>query len=360
VTLLAAEAAPPGAPEQPAELGLARVLEAPAKLWSRAAGAGGALIAGLPLQCGIFDTASLRQAISSLVAAEPFDLVHVQLARLALCVDHALPRHLPRVVDLVDALSVNMTRRAERDRGPLALLAREESKRLARYERALVARWQHATVCTESDRAAIGAHPRLSVNANGVDGSRLAFSRAPRLPGRVIFSGNLGYFPNIEALEWLASEIWPRVRARLPWAELVAVGARPHRRLARLARVTAGVELVGPVEDLRAELVRAMVSVAPIRAGSGQPLKVLEALAVGTPVVATPSAAAGLEVISGEHLLLAADAGAFAEAIVRLLERPDLRDRVAAAGRELIERSHGWDEPVEALDEIWMRASVNG
>ena len=135
------------------------------------------------------------------------------------------------------------------------------------------------------------------------------------------------------------------------------VGARPHRRVRHAAHRSTRVELVGPVDDLAASLRASEVAVAPLRAGSGQPLKVLEALASGTPVVATPAAIAGLAIEDGQHLLVAGEADSFAAAVVRALNDRELRTRLSRAGRGLVEREHGWDAPVAALDALWRDAA---
>ena len=359
VTLLAFEAADAAAREETRErLRLESVVAAGGAPAARAAGAARALLSGEPVQSGIFDTGRFTRALGELVSASPpFDVVHVQLARLAPSVERALPVALPRVLDLIDALSLNMQSRAARDGLLVGRLAAEEARRLARIERALLDRWDHVTVVAERDRLAIGEHLSLSVNRNGVDLERFAPTAATRREGSVIFTGNLGYFPNVDAVCWLLGEVWPRVLAARPAAVLSLVGARPHPRVVRAARRASRVELVGPVDDLAVLLGGAEVALAPIRAGSGQPLKVLEALASATPVVATPAALAGIAAEHDRHLLVAADAVDFAAAIVRLLGDAALRERLARAGRALVEERHGWDEPVAALAAIWLEAA---
>lgn len=357
VTLLAFEAAGAAACEEAREqLGLERALTASDGPLARAAGAMRALLAGEPLQCGIFDTPGFARALAELTR-EPFDVAHVQLARLAPAVERALPAGLPRVLELIDALSLNMAQRAAREAPPVAWVAAFEARRLARLERALVERWDHLTVVTERDRLAIGEHPRLDVIPNGVDLARFAPSGTPRRSGSVIFTGNLGYFPNVDAVCWLLDEVWPRVLAARPDAALSLVGARPHQRLVRAARRSRRVEVVGPVDDLAARLGEAEVALAPLRAGSGQSLKVLEALATSTPVVATPGAIAGLAVEHDRHLLVAGDARAFAAEVIRLLGDVALRERLARAGRALVEERHGWDAAVTALETAWLAAA---
>lgn len=147
---------------------------------------------------------------------------------------------------------------------------------------------------------------------------------------RLILLGTLGYLPNLDGARWFVEEILPAVRERRPDARVALVGSSPPAALAGLVRP--GVELVGPVEHVGRELAASDVFVAPLRAGSGVRLKLLEAFASGIPVVATSLAAEGLDVRDGVHLAIADDERTFADAVVRLLEDPALRSVRGASG----------------------------
>jgi sugar transferase (PEP-CTERM/EpsH1 system associated) len=310
-------------------------------------------LSALPLQAALYDAATMAAALRGLAGDGQYDVAHVQLARMA---PHlaACPARA-RVVDLVDALSLGMRRRAARDRPPARWLARLEAGRLLAYERRVCAEADAAVVASAADREALGAPPNLAVAPNGVDTARFPFARGPRDPGRVIFTGNLGYFANADAVRWFATRVLPLVRRSLPAVRFEVVGARPPRALQRLARA-AGIDLVGPVPDVGARLRSAQAAVAPLQAGAGQSNKTLEALASGTPAVVSPLAAAGLEVRHGEHLLVAATAEDFAVELVRLLGDAALRERLAAAGRRLVESAYTWERSVERLEAIYARA----
>jgi sugar transferase (PEP-CTERM/EpsH1 system associated) len=305
-----------------------------------------------PLQTALYDTAPMRRAIGRLLAERRHDLVHVQLARMARHVETA---PLPRVVDLIDALSLNMARRAERDRGPARFAAALEAKRLRRYERELCRTFDAATVVAPVDRDAIGDFPTLGINPNGVALDDFAFVRSGHDPNRVAFTGNLGYFPNVDAVEWFVRDVLPRVRRVRPQTTFVAAGARPHRRLRALASTDGVVLVQGDVPDVGSVLTRAAVSVAPMHAGSGQPLKVLEAMACGTPVVATPVAASGIAAEPGRHLLIGDDAASFAAHVLRMLETPAFAADIAVAARGLVEQRYTWERSVTDLETIYRR-----
>lgn len=314
-------------------------------------GAGPALARALlgdrrPLQVLFFARRAARARVAALAAG--VEVVHAQLVRTA----GYLPPGRPAVVDLIDALSVNLARRAERDHGAMRALLSWEAARLARLEAELVRGGRPCLVVSETERAALGSSPDVRVVPNGVDGTAFGYREDGRPPARLVFGGNLGYFPNVDAVGWLAHDILPRVRAAVPDAQLRLVGARPARAVRALSG-RPGVSLAAEVPAMAPELAAATVAVIPLRAGSGLQNKVLEAMAVGTPVVATTRALAGLSVRSGEHLLVADDPEALAAAVVSLLRDPARGRALARAARALVEQRYRWEDSAAGVEAAW-------
>jgi glycosyltransferase involved in cell wall biosynthesis len=156
---------------------------------------------------------------------------------------------------------------------------------------------------------------------------------------RVCLTGNLGYFPTAHGASWFLDEVWPKLRARLPQARMRLAGARPTRQLRTAAR-RAGAELVVDPPDIAAELARADAAVAPLFAGSGVPVKLLEALAAGVPVVATPWAAAGLEPELAARIRTGDSAEAWANALVETLTDRTTALARASETRTIVRRLH--------------------
>ncbi len=283
--------------------------------------------------------------------ATKHDVAHIQLARLTPHVE--LDVQIPQVVDLIDALSLNMHRRYLVDIGPMRWLAYLDWRRLVRYEREICEQHDGATVVSSLERGAIGEFPNLAVNPNGVDLERFPFHQNSRDPCRVVFTGNLGYFPNAHAVRWFVREVLPRVRREIPEVEFEAVGARAGRRLRALARRDPAMTVSGPVDDLHPHLARASVAVAPMRAGSGQLLKVLEAMASGTPVVTTSLGLAGIDARSDEEAMVADTPGDFAAAVVRLLSDREAAGRLARRARDLVATRYTWEHSVKALERLY-------
>ncbi len=307
-----------------------------------------------PLQVLLYHRRRARRRVERLLATGGFDLVHAQLVRTASYLPG--PGGPPLVIDLIDALSANLARRGHQERGPLAPVAALEAARLVDCERELIGRSAHALVVSAAERALLGDDPRVVVVPNGVDLETFAFHDGPRPPARLLFFGNLGYFPNVDAAGWLVRDIVPRVRAARPDVEVRLVGDRPARAVRALAALP-GVSLAASVPAMAPEVAAATIAVIPMRAGSGLQNKVLEAMASGTPVVTTPGVAAALDARAGEHLLVAASTDDLAEATLALLRDPARARAMAAAARRLVERRYRWDDSARRVEAAWEEAA---
>lgn len=329
-----------------------------------------ALFSHDPLQASLYDSPTIVSRIERLVCDEPFDVAHLQLARLGPLLRALKP--LPVVLDFIDALSSNMRNRAAYDRGPMAKLAAIDAERMARYERALCRRIDLGVVCSNRERHGIGKFENLRVVPMGVAteppgigpdtiGAPASLEYAPdSSEPRLIFTGNLGYFPNVDAAAWFIETVMPLLRADIPGVTLELAGARPARRLRELAASNRDVTIAADVTNMRTRIALATIAIAPLRAGSGQQTKVLEAMAMRKPIVASLAAASGIDAVDGEHLLIADTPELMRDAIVRLLRQWPLRMRLADAGRRLVETRHRWDDQIEAMDALWNEAVAGG
>ena len=313
---------------------------------------------GLPWQVALHAVPRFRRAVRETVRTVSPDVAVVVLSRLG----WALPAlgDVPVMLDLIDALALNMRNRARRQRAlapPLGL----EAARMARWDSRLLARVTHATVVSARDRDELLRDAPTLGGKVSVLPFGIAVAPAPamagRRPGAVILTGNLGYFPTAEGARWLVERVWPTVRAARPDATLTLAGARPSRALQRLARIP-GVTVVADPDDLAALLATAAVAVAPMRAGSGTPIKVLEAMAAGTPVVATPETAAGLDGVPQGALAVAGEPAEFAAALVALLGDPERARSQAASAFAWVARHHGREASACALEEVLRRSAA--
>jgi glycosyltransferase involved in cell wall biosynthesis len=167
-----------------------------------------------------------------------------------------------------------------------------------------------------------------------------------------VFTGTMDFRPNVDAVLWFARKVLSRVRAQVPEAHFLVVGQRPHRRLDEL-RGAPAVALTGWVEDARPYIAQAAVYVAPLRIGGGTRLKLLEAMAMGKPVVATRLGAEGYPVADGRELLLADTPADFAAAVVALLRAPERRVELGRVARAFVEQQYDWRAIVPRVEAVY-------
>ena len=216
------------------------------------------------------------------------------------------------------------------------------------YEARLFRQFDLVTMVSAQDQAVCradlpGYRGRVEVVPNGVDCAHNRPGLAQARPATLVYNGSLTYSANYDAMRWFLAEVYPRIRAEVPDVSLTITGSTQGVDLAGLA-LDGTVRLPGFVEDVRIAVAEARVAVAPIRQGGGTRLKILEAMALGTPVAATSKGAEGLDVRDGEHLLLADDPERFAGQTIQLLGDADLRRRLAANARHLVETRYDWQQ----------------
>jgi glycosyltransferase involved in cell wall biosynthesis len=249
----------------------------------------------------------------------------------------------------------------ETARGPLRrAYLRGQWGKMARYEPALMKAFDRVTVCSpiEAELCRSWGVERVTLVENGVDTERFAPEPAPRASGAaptLVFTGALSYLPNREGLEWFLDQVLPLVRRELPALRVLAVGKHPPGSL--LARARPGeLDFTGYVDDVRAPMRQGDVSVVPLRIGGGTRIKILEALALGLPVVSTAVGAEGLAVEHGKDILIADEPAAMAAAILALVRAPERRAALARAGRELVVRRYDWSRVTAPLVDFYLAA----
>ena len=204
------------------------------------------------------------------------------------------------------------------------------------------------TMVSEQDRRtslglARNFHGRIEVIPNGVDCQRNRPGLNPAIPNRLIYTGALTYQANYNAVQYFLNEVYPIVRQSMPEVNLTITGSKVGVDLSRL-RLDDSVSFSGYVDDVRPLVGGSSICVVPIQEGGGTRLKILEAMALGTPVISTSKGAEGLAAIHNEHLLIADNSATFAEGILRLLKEPDLRERLTENARRSVEQHYDWDQ----------------
>ena len=298
---------------------------------------------------------ALSHCIRELGEGDPYDVLHVR--QLPMAGYGATIRSSGRLLELIDSETLG----AERAR-PRTWRTRLRAKLAASVERRAIRRFDVATTVADADAdrlRALAPRARVEVVPNGVDAAR--FRPDPDVeaePMSLVFVGAMAYAPNVAAMRYFTDEVLPIVRRTRPGARLTIVGRDPAPVVRAMA--SEGVDVTGEVDDVRPYLARAAVFVAPMVSGSGIKNKVLEAMAMGRPVVATPLAIEGLPLRHGENVLVADGAAGLADAIHRLLADPGEAARIGGGGRALVERTYTWDACATRYERLYQELAQLG
>lgn len=325
-----------------------------------------ALPGPLPLQAAHSLDGALVDAVAAELATRSYDVVHIEHLRasqLALAARAQVGGAPALVLDSVDCISL-LFERALRYSPSLStrLTALADLARTRRYEAAYAEAFDHVVVTSSEDRWAlatlgpVGAAGAISVVPNGVDLAYFQPREMARDPATVIFSGKMSYHANAAAALFLVREIMPLVWRTRADVRVVLAGAAPGRAVRALG-ADPRVSVTGYLPDLRPPLARATLAVCPILYGVGVQNKALEAMAMGTPVVAARQRMGSLAALPGRDVLVAEDAPSFAAQIHTMLESPGLRRQLALAGRAYVEREHRWSTSAAMLEQVLARAT---
>lgn len=304
----------------------------------------------LPLQVNYYYSKRMAEVISSMTRDREYDIIHISLQRLLPYVDYVASGKI--VLDQIDALSMNMKRRAGTERNPIKKVALYfEYSNMKRYEYKSRVKYDKCIITSEIDKAALN-DPAIEVMPNGVDTEYFR-------PGNInkdidlIFTGNMGYFPNIDAMKYFCNEVFPAILRVNKEIKLYVVGAAPGAEIKALNN-NKNIFVTGFVKDIKDYLNRAKVFVAPLRSGSGIQNKILEAMACALAVITTSYGNAGIKAKSEKHLLLADEPNEIANAIIKLLNNDIQRQQLGITAREFVKEGFNWDNRVKKLEEIYL------
>ena len=307
---------------------------------------------------------SLRAWVSRTLADNKIDATVIFSSVMAQYVDEIRDvNNAPMLVDFVDVDSAKWTQYADNHKWPLSWLYRREGKQLLAYERAVAARAQCSFFVTENEAAlflqkAPECANKVEAMSNGVDADYFSpdltraslFGDDSSSPGLIplVFTGAMDYWPNIDAVTWFASDILPPLRAIWPQLRFYIVGRNPPPSV--LALVSDAVVVTGTVPDVRPYLQHAAVVVAPLRVARGIQNKILEAMAMARPVVASQSCVAAINVRVGEELISAINGSDFVREIDALLKSPERSATVGHCGRLRVVKSYSWSAHLGGID----------
>lgn len=311
--------------------------------WKSALNCIAALWSRTPMQVLYFHSAEMKRTLENVLQDEKFDAVHVQHLRMSPYL--AQRKDLNRILDMPDAFSLYWERRTKAATNPLVRLFNSiEQKRVLKYE-PIMKEYDMSLVCSAEDLEYMKTTHNLDtihLLPNGVDLDTFAprnhdYSHNHTL----LFTGNMDYAPNVDAVQYFVQDVLPLIRQKHPKVQFIIAGQRPVKKVQDLA--CDYIKVTGFVKDLAAVYNEASVVVAPLRFGAGTQNKVLEAMAMGVPVVCSNIGFKGLGIESGDGAIMRTDAEGFSEAVNKLLSSTDERTNVGRKGAAVIENGFGWD-----------------
>lgn len=308
-----------------------------------------------PSQTHGFRSQKMTETIEYYLERYDYDVVQVEYTHMA----HYMPppaNQMIRVLVEHDVSFVSLRRSRALLSGVAAKFANlYDWMRLLRYEINAVENAELVVVMSENDKSVLekftDTHSIHSV-PNGVDCNQFSPQNDHRVPDSILFVGFFRHEPNVQAVDYFCRDVLPLIRKDRPEAILQIVGASPPVKIQQLANEP-GIEVLGKVDDISAFYRRCAVFVAPILKGSGTRLKILEAMASGSPVVSTTIGAEGLDVRDGKHLLIGDTPEAMADAVTTLLSNQELNQSLAAQARELVAARYDWDAIASQLLSIY-------
>lgn len=307
------------------------------------------LVTGKALSLPYYAHQGLQAWVNEVVKQHSIDQVVVFSSPMAQYVENISMSR--KVIDFVDVDSQKWAQYGKAKAWPMSWIYQREAQRLLRYESQLALSSQASVFVSEEEGALFAtlvpsaAHKVTSVS-NGVDSEYFSPHRDYLNPYKnntqvVVFTGAMDYWANADAVCWFAQEIFAQIKAAIKDAEFFIVGSRPTAEVQSLARLP-GVTVTGSVPDIRPYLAHAKLAVAPMRIARGIQNKVLEALAMARPVLATSAAAEGVKAVAGRELLVADAPELFADSAIRLL-RGEIGKGLGEAGRDCILARYSWD-----------------
>lgn len=303
-----------------------------------------------PLQVLYFRSDELQKQLDGLIAKHHYDAVHVQHLRMSPYL--AGRKDIPRILDLPDAFSLYWERRSQVKRGILTTIFENvEQRRLLKYE-GVLKEYDLSLVCSAEDLEYLKRKhhaDNLRLLPNGVDMTTFAPRRHDYgHSNTLLFTGNMDYAPNVDAVVHFVQNILPLIRLKKPDVMFVIAGQRPVDAVKALAGDN--VEVTGFVKDLAGTYNNASVVVAPLRFGAGTQNKVLEAMAMGVPVVCSHIGFGGLGIQSGEGAIMQREPEAFADSVLGLLSSEEQRTHVGESGVRVIKERFDWDIVARQLE----------
>ena len=310
-----------------------------------------AFLNGKPLQVGYFYRCSAQKKIDNIITKTNPDHIFCQLIRVSEYVKNSA---IPKTLDYQDIFSMGAKRRAGTSSFLMKIPFLMEHKRLLRYENMIFDKFDTKTIISQPDRDLL-PHPsrnEVAIIPNGVDHAYFSPVKGVKSYD-VVFTGNMGYPPNIDAARFIAEDIFPLVLKQFPAAKLLLAGATPHARVQALQ--SENITVSGWMADIRDSYASSRIFIAPMRIGTGLQNKLLEAMAMEMPCITSDLANQALGAEQNVEILIGSNAGEYAALIIKLLRGQTYADTLAQNGHAFVKKVFSWENSVVELEKLFKK-----
>ena len=308
----------------------------------------------LPLTLPYFYSPKLKVHINQRLSERNYDLIFVFCSSMAQYVGHV--QQIPRVIDFVDVDSEKWMQYASNSSFPRNLVYRLESRRLRKYEAVLAKDYQYGFFVSQQEvqdfQTLVHSCPTLQAVPNGVDGEFFHPSKDSYDSHSLVFTGAMDYFANVDTMVYFCEKILPLIRQKIPETILYIVGSHPSAEVRRLAERHANVIVTGFVDKIQPYMAKAAAFVAPMQIARGVQNKILEAMAMGLPVVTNSLGLEGTTATPGYDILKEDRPEAFADRVIQLMNDASLRQKISINARKTVEKKYNWQQNMAQLEQV--------
>lgn len=310
-----------------------------------------AIFLTIPFQVAWYKSSRMKKSVEDLLKQNSFDVVYYHLIRSSQYLSKIQDKSCLNIIDFTDAVSLYLSRMFEQEKNYIKkIFIRTELKRIKNYEN-IAEKFDALFICSEIDRQFLidkGIKQDIQILNNGIDTDYFVSEQNDYDFKRIIFTGNMPYYANSDAVIYFTKDILPLITKKDPEVRFYIVGQHPPLMIKKLA--SENVIVTGYVKDIRAEYLKSAVNVAPMRFGAGTLNKVLESIALGIPVVATSISMLGLPKELAKFVFIADTPAEFANTVLEVINNPSIRNELMVEGKTIISKTLSWNNIVSDFE----------
>ena len=303
---------------------------------------------GYPFQVGYFFNTGAHFFFNKIIREEKPDHIFVQLIRMAEYVSKS--KTIPKSLDYMDTFSKGIERRMDKASGIKKVIFRFEFERLKKYEKRVFNWFDNTYIISEQDKASFYFEEsnQIKVSPNGVDHNFFQPARKTKKKYDLVFTGNMSYPPNVNAVEYIAKELMPLLVKRKPDIKLLIAGATPTNSVKALSNEN--IHVSGWLDDIRDAYNDASVFLAPLQIGTGLQNKLLEAMSMEVPCITSQLANNALKAKNNEEILIGNTPEEYVNAVFELLENQELNKKIVKNGKTFVTETYNWNAISKGLE----------